>query len=292
MQKTKIGYADYTSNPIRAVHDRDNNKPVGWFCTKVNRGCKFCYAERINIRLGNGFKFSRNNEKRVRFFLNSTELEAIEKLRTRDPRTVFIMDMGDLFHEMIDDKMILAVFKEMILTPNITYLVLTKRAKRMSDYIVSTLSKISSLDNIWFGVSASDTDTLREAAEAFEHRPPHTWLSLEPLTGKVENLLPYLQTGGFRLFDQVIVGGESGNNLGIEKIDLENLRAIIGDCRATRTPLYVKQLGSKWAKERGIYSRDSKGEDVLYWPDDLRVRGLLWNISTKADRGLPIKSEV
>ena len=45
---TKIEWADATLNAVRA---RRPDGVKGSYCEKVSEGCRFCYSERMNIRL-------------------------------------------------------------------------------------------------------------------------------------------------------------------------------------------------------------------------------------------------
>lgn len=66
----------------------------------------------------------------------------------------------------------------------------------------------------------------------------------------------------------VIIGGESGPNA--RPLELAWVRDIVNQCRAAHVPVFVKQLGSVWAKQNG--ARHPKGGDMAEWPTDLRVR--------------------
>lgn len=71
--------------------------------------------------------------------------------------------------------------------------------------------------------------------------------------------------------DQIIVGGESGSKArpcedGIEVA----IRSTIEQCKAANVSVFVKQLGSVWAREHA--DRISKGGDMKKWPEDLRIR--------------------
>jgi protein gp37 len=65
----------------------------------------------------------------------------------------------------------------------------------------------------------------------------------------------------------VIVGGESGP--GARPMDLAWARDLIEQCRAVGTAVFVKQLGSRLARDLGA---TGKGEQPEYWPPDLRIR--------------------
>jgi hypothetical protein len=54
-------------------------------------------------------------------------------------------------------------------------------------------------------------------------------------------------------------------------MELEWAQAIVDDCRPLyETHVFVKQLGSVWAKANG--AEDRKGGDPDKWPAELRVR--------------------
>lgn len=145
-----IEWTDRTWNPLAAFLTRDltvmaGGKPKlipagtrGWFCTKCSAGCANCYAEVINLRLGNGLEYAVRNLKEVDFRL--VNLEA--PLRWRKPYRVFVNSMTDLFHESVPDALIDQVFAVMALAPRQTFQVLTKRAKRMREYL-SNLEKVA-----------------------------------------------------------------------------------------------------------------------------------------------------
>lgn len=158
------------------------------------------------------------------------------------------------------------------------------------------------LPNVWLGVSVEDQQWADIRIPALLDTPAAVrWLSCEPLLGPL-NLTgggtqqTYWLTGrpywgepepigggtilgrapliGPRL-DWIVVGGESGP--GARPMELDWARSLVEQCRSAGTPVFVKQLGSVWAKDwtwNGLpVSRfDPKGGDPDYWPADLRVR--------------------
>ncbi len=68
--------------------------------------------------------------------------------------------------------------------------------------------------------------------------------------------------------DWVIVGGESGDAARI--CHAEWIDSIVRQCRGAGVAVFVKQLGSHWARSHGWKS--PKGDDPSEWPEDLRVR--------------------
>src|SRR5690349_16300927 len=57
-----------------------------------------------------------------------------DPLKWRDPSTVFVNSMSDLFHESLSDEQIAAVFGVMAACPEHTFQVLTKRSSRMHSW--------------------------------------------------------------------------------------------------------------------------------------------------------------
>ena len=150
--KTGIEWTDSTWNPIRArcweiQNDGSGKERVGWHCEHVSEGCRNCYAESINIRLGTGFEFKPGNLRgkpgfyggsidRPEIFLDEKMLLA--PLRWKKPRMIFVNSMTDTFADFVPDTMIDKMFAVMALCPQHTFQVLTKRSARMRKYMLPT----------------------------------------------------------------------------------------------------------------------------------------------------------
>ena len=149
----------------------------------------------------------------------------------------------------------------------------------------------SSLPNVWLGVSAESHYHAQLRIPALLETPAAVrFVSAEPLlagmnliklaTGHGESgtLLDalrgdhtdideeYLIRQGPAL-DWVIIGGESGP--GARRMSLHWAQFLVQLCADAGTPVFVKQLGSHWAKANG---GPSKGQDMSLWPEELRVR--------------------
>lgn len=116
------------------------------------------------------------------------------------------------------------------------------------------------LFNVWLGTSIELDEYTRRAGELRETPAAVRFLSLEPLLGP----LPSLNLAGI---GWVIIGGESGRDA--RPMDLGWVRDIVAQCREAGTAVFVKQLGSVWARENG---GRGKGGDWDRWPDELRIR--------------------
>ena len=127
------------------------NPVVG--CSLESPGCTNCYAMRKAFRLreisfgksagAHGLTHYRDVVKKTAKgdivwtgLIKSARDELFMKpLRWKKPRMVFVNSMGDLFHESIPDRVIDRVFAVMALCPQHVFLILTKRAARMREYM-------------------------------------------------------------------------------------------------------------------------------------------------------------
>ncbi len=165
-ENTKIEWTDATWNPIRA-RDRATGK-IGWFCIHESEGCRFCYAETFNRRLGTGIDYRAQDRDKIEIFLDEKTL--LQPLHWRRPRKIFTLSMSDLFGEFVPDEMIDRVFAVMALCPQHTFQVLTKRAARMRDYLTADPE-----------VCSSDASTFSERVMAAAEKIVDTMRSYEAL---------------------------------------------------------------------------------------------------------------
>jgi protein gp37 len=110
-------------------------------CTRVSEGCRNCYAETIAGRFSaagqpfHGFATQTENGGRWTGKVEMIKDRLFLPLSWRKPATIFVNSAFDLFHEDIPDEEIDQVFAVMALSPQHTFQVLTKRAKRMREYL-------------------------------------------------------------------------------------------------------------------------------------------------------------
>ena len=186
-EKSAIEWTDATWNPIRARHIDD--RPVGWHCEHVSEGCRNCYAETMNRRLGTGLDFKPGHRANIEIFLDEKMLLA--PLRWKKPRMIFVCSMTDAFADFVKDEWLDRMFAVMALCPQHKFQVLTKRPGRMYGFIdglkyfgllperiadatrpiLATANDIRSvswnypawpLPNIWLGISCEDQATADE----------------------------------------------------------------------------------------------------------------------------------
>ena len=209
--KSAIEWTDATWNPVTG-------------CTKVSPGCANCYIERTPAFRMTGQRFVKG---KIPVVLHPDRLE--QPLHWRKPRRVFVVSMGDLFHEDVPDSFLLNAWMTMALSPEHTYQVLTKRPERMRAWVSSLqdlpgehalfASDMWPLPNIELGVSVENQRMADERIPLLLDTPAAVrFLSCEPLLGPLDPT-PWLGWDGCYAgetcpdhprIDWVIVGGESG----------------------------------------------------------------------------------
>lgn len=271
MNRTKIQWTDFTSNPIRY---RNEHGETVWACVKVSDGCTHCYAETLALSprmvsggRGIGAKFNAHEMSKLTPFVDEGELQAILRKKSASGKRCFLGDMTDIAGEWVTDAMLDQVFATMALRPDVTFQLLTKRPERMRTYVghATTSGRIWAmwmqggqaarmlddrsisgvlpwpLPNVWIGTTVEDqaaADTRYDPMRELHNAGWTTFVSGEPLLGSV-NWLPWLRFA----IDWLILGGESGPHA--RPTDIAWIRDGVRQCQAARVPVFVKQLGSK-----------------------------------------------
>src|SRR4030067_1015592 len=163
-------------------------------CSKISAGCRNCYAERMARRLqGMGHPNYRNGF-RVTLHPHVVDLP----LTWKNPRTIFVNSMSDLFHEKVPTAFIQKIFSEMVKAKWHRFQVLTQRSERL----LELNAILPWTRNIWMGVTIEDKSVINRIVHLRKTTASVKFLSFEPLLGP----LPDLSLTGI---DWVIVGGES-----------------------------------------------------------------------------------
>ena len=192
--KTGIEWTDSTWNPFMG-------------CSRVSKGCRHCYAERIagrfsaktegvyagttkaveGLQVWTGklnsarevWTAKLNSAREVwTAKLNSAREQTWElPLRWKKPRRVFVNSMSDLFHENAPLKWVDRAFATMALAPRHVFQILTKRPERMLDYLTLAGTKAN--------IHAELTG-IKLSRREFDHLPfeppawplPNVWLGV------------------------------------------------------------------------------------------------------------------
>lgn len=252
MGETNIGWADCVWNPILG-------------CSRVSAGCANCYAVDMAHRIEKMGTNASEAYKGMTVELANRQIDwsgevrliperLVEPTKWRKPSRVFVNSMSDLFHESLSNTDIDRVFQtiedtavvyetdpmfadegDKVRRPKHTWLILTKRAKRMLDYLNDIFDwECPAPSDIWFGVSVENQETADERMDILYEVPAISrWVSIEPLLGGID-------LGGYlKAVRWVVVGGESG--WGYRKMNMSWLSDIVRQCDDAGVPVFVKQ---------------------------------------------------
>jgi len=263
---TKIEWADESWNPVTG-------------CTKVDEGCRNCYAERMSKRLAGRCGYPADDPFRV-----TLHPERLDKpLHWKKPRRIFVNSMSDLFHPDVPDAFIDQVFAVMALASHHQFMILTKRPKNMMHYLewedydpyetrVDMVNCRTSdfahtfdeyitpegwpLPNVWLGVSVHDQKSADERIPILLQTPAaKRFVSFEPALGvwDIEATFAKIYTGGgvktilqgntlMPTLDRIICGGESGP--GARPMHPDIPRSTRDQCAAAGVKFVHKQNGA------------------------------------------------
>lgn len=278
MGKTSIEWTDFSTNPIRARLKSDPTC-VGHYCEKVSPGCAHCYSSRFQPRFGlPEFKgASGAGLELVEPFLDPARL--LEVVRRRQPTKYFWCDMTDLFGAWVPWEWVDQCFGAMLVSPQHTHQVLTKRPERMREYVHAADGREIRFEvpgrpmnrepfdwpapNIQLGTSVEDQPRTSRIDELVATPARVRFLSCEPLLGPLDlaEWLPACCDRGERegrspcpvcvehgrrndppAIHWVIAGGESGD--GARPMHPDWARSLRDRCRAAGIPFFFKQWGA------------------------------------------------
>ena len=249
MIKSKIEWTDSTHNFWEGCH-------------KVSAGCKFCYMHRIQ----DGKKIDPNVVVKFDGFR--------KPLGWAGQKLIFTCSMSDFFIEEAD-KWRPEAWEIISLTPQHTWLILTKRPERIKDCLPPDWG--NGYPNVWLGVSVEDNKSLHRLETLGEIPAKLRFVSAEPLLETVDFTKEIDGKRPIDSFEWIIIGGESGNDYGKHKYRECSERWIYD----TLKPLYelgkyifVKQVGAFVAKDypKQFGKLDKKGDKKRFWHEAIRVQ--------------------
>ena len=265
-ENTKIEWTDHTFNP--------------WIgCTKVSPGCDHCYAENLmDTRMGvaswrPGAERVRTKEANWKMPLRwNAQADAFMDQHGRRQR-VFCASLADVFDNAVDPQWRADLFKLIAETPNLDWLLLTKRIGNVRGMLAElahgsdpdlTLLDMMPLPNVWIGATiVNQAEADRDIPKLLDVPARVRFLSMEPLLGPVD--LTHIEVFGgdaeiyplkgttdcvddegaptddVPALDWVIVGGESGP--GARPMSPDWARSLRDQCAAAGVPFLFKQWG-------------------------------------------------
>lgn len=253
MAETTIEWCDYTFN--------------GWEgCQKVGLGCDNCYAEARNIRFTGGTNWGPGAPRRRTSAANwrkPIQWNRMAEGAVRRPR-VFCSSLADVFDNAVDPQWRADLFELIRATPNLDWLLLTKRPGNIAKMLPSDWGK--GWVHVWIGCTiVNQEEADRDIPKLLAVPAAVRFLSMEPLLGPVDidewlhdsdcadTRKLYRQHGDRPLchcgerpvneerIDWVIVGGESGPRA--RPMHPDWARQIRDQCEAAGVPFHFKQWG-------------------------------------------------
>lgn len=177
--------------------------------------CPYCYARRLNNR----FHFTPD------FSIPTLMPQALKKIHTRLPKTLFCTSMSDLadWPEEWRD----VVFQEMAKYPRNTYIFLTKRPQMID-------INARNMPWLWFGCTVTNSGDKQRITQMKQHiKSANYHVTFEPLHGDVGNL----DLSGIKW---IVIGAETGNRAGKIIPRKEWVMRIVEQADRRRIPVFMK----------------------------------------------------
>lgn len=289
-ENTKIEWTDHTFNP--------------WIgCTKVGPGCDHCYAEnlmdkRMGVAVwGPGNERVRTKPANWKMPLRwNAQADAFMAQHGRRQR-VFCASLADVFDNAVDPQWREDLFELIRATPNLDWLLLTKRIGNAAAMIQAALAHMDigysvpfaawPWPNVWIGATVvNQAEADRDIPKLVQVPARVRFLSMEPLLGHVTlpsfcscgcgksvdearqetiddpgYLNPYQAADSVKAtlgIDWVIVGGESGP--GARPMHPDWACSLRTQCLRAVVPFHFKQ----WGEWKPISQMDVAENDALY----------------------------
>jgi len=282
-ENSTIEWCDHTFNPWEG-------------CTKVSPGCLHCYAETRNHRFG-GDNWGKGKPRRRTSAANwkqpikwnrgpfvcgkcqrqFVQLEGRQTLREpipggccqhcnfgtyRRPR-VFCASLADWLDDKVPIEWLADLLKLIHDTPNLDWLLLTKRPKNRARLILASTVLLERGDlavhmgadwlggsppsNVWIGVSVEDQQRADERIPELLKIPAQVhFISAEPLLGPIaffSDAMAKVIPEDAPDIDWIIFGGESGP--GARPCNIDWIRKSVKLCQFVGIKVFVKQVGAK-----------------------------------------------
>ncbi|HGL5074129.1 TPA: phage Gp37/Gp68 family protein [Burkholderia multivorans] len=282
-ENTKIEWCDHTFNPWEG-------------CQKVGPGCDHCYAETRNARFAGGTavnwgpgaprrRTSPANWRKPLQWNRDGTFYAIHRRRQR----VFCASLADVFDNAVDPTWRADLFDLIERTPNLDWLLLTKRIGNVMSMVseaaqyqfdLERVEKPSLHDNVWIGATiTSRAEMLRDAEKLLAVPASVRFWSVEPMLGDLGEIPIDLMP------DWIICGGESGPDA--RPMHPDWARDLRDQCADAGVPFLFKQWG-EWAPGENCGGPPTRAERVADWFGDAWS---FYTLSPSAHDGLTYDDE-
>lgn len=221
-ETTEISWCHHTFNP--------------WIgCTKVSAACDHCYAETLAKRYG-WANWGHGEPRRMaapstwKHPRKWNKAAAAAGVRKR----VFCASLADVFDVEVDDNWRVLLMEEILATPSLDWLLLTKRPQVALKWFTDAPAP----RNVWLGTTVEDQKMADLRVPILLSVPDIKvrFLSCEPLLGPI--VLDHAALTGL---DWLIAGGESGR--GARPMHPDWARSLRDQCHAASVAFHFKQWG-------------------------------------------------
>ena len=236
-ERTEIAWTDSTFNP--------------WIgCQKVSAGCDNCYAETMMDKRYHRVEWGQRKT-------DETAPSTGTRVRTaaaywRQPVTwnkhfaafhakhghrqrVFCASLADVFDNQVPWKWRLDLFNLISVTPELDWLLLTKRPENITKLRGMPMELLPHFPNVWLGTTCEDQ-------AAYDKR----WPILNEITARVRFISYEPAIGGLTIThhnakpDWLICGGESGQ--GHRGMNPQWAYRLMDECEREAVPFFMKQM--------------------------------------------------
>ncbi len=240
-ENSAIAWTDHTFNPY-------------WGCRKVSPACDHCYAETWAIRTGRPdlwgtgkYRVFGDRHWRQPLLWNERAMLSHKRLK------VFCASMADVFDKDAPAVERARLWRLVMATPNLDWLLLTKRIGNARRMLPEHL-----MVNVWLGASVVTREEFERDVPKLKALPAQVrFLSVEPL---LEDLGAIDLAG----IDWVIVGGESGSKA--RHVDYTWYGHILEQCVMQGVPFFMKQLSQHDTPDFKDFKAFPRELQVRQWP--------------------------
>lgn len=264
MAQTTIEWTSYRRPSGLIVPGYTVSPVIG--CTKKSPGCKFCYAEHtppVRVARANNVELWGDEGSRQVTTTWPAQVRAwnLAAQLNQEKRLVFCASQSDWLEdrpEWVEPRA--ALLKAILQSPNLIWLLLSKEpwnferlvrqaadtlagqdSHEFADSLLFWLSGEMLLDNIRLGTSVENQEWADRRRDAFAKLPGSKFVSFEPALGPVD-------WTGWEFVDQIISGGESGNDARPSHPDWH--RDTRDWCAQNGKAYFFKQWGGRFPRDQ------------------------------------------
>ena len=201
MQKSKIEWTDYTSNPVKG------------YCPMA---CSYCYARKMYERFG--------WDKTIHF----DAYEIFKAHRILKPSRIFVGSMIELFGDWMKDGWLEDIFCDIGKCPQHTFQLLTKQPQNLARFSPFP-------PNVWVGVSATNREQYLNATDSLDGIDAAIkFVSFEPLLEPIA-----ISECQLNAVNWVIIGQQTPSSKKTSP-KIEWIMDIVEACDKVRIPVFLK----------------------------------------------------